>query len=198
MEGDKAFDVIDDTILRIFSLYDHLTSLQVWYELGEEDVVGEKLTKAEVLDRLESLKVKGFVETVTKAREGGALGSEVIVWRTPPQGDGQNRKRRRSEMAKKQSNRVRTKSSRASKVRFDLHAPEAQRVSLAGDFNGWDVDALPMRKDRGGNWKKTLDLQPGRYEYRFCVDGAWQDDPRAQDRVINPFGSLNSVRIVTD
>jgi len=71
MEGDKALDVIDDTILHILSLYDHLTPLQVWYELGEDGVVGEKLTEAEVLDRLEALKVKGFLETVTKAQVGG-------------------------------------------------------------------------------------------------------------------------------
>ncbi len=71
MAGEKALDIIDDTILRILSLYDRLTPLQVWYELGEDDVVGEKPTEAEVLDRLEALKEKGFLEIVTKAKVGG-------------------------------------------------------------------------------------------------------------------------------
>ena len=30
------------------------------------------------------------------------------------------------------------------KVRFNLYAPEAERVFLAGDFNNWDVHNLPM------------------------------------------------------
>ena len=33
------------------------------------------------------------------------------------------------------------------KVRFNLYAPEAERVFLAGDFNNWDVHNLPMKKD---------------------------------------------------
>lgn len=82
-------------------------------------------------------------------------------------------------------------------VHFDLHAPEAQMVSLAGDFNGWDVNSLPMKKNRQGTWKASVSLEPGRYEYRFWRDGAWQDDPVAQERVSNPFGSVNCIRIVS-
>ena len=33
------------------------------------------------------------------------------------------------------------------KVQFNLYAPEAERVSLAGDFNHWDVDNLLMKRD---------------------------------------------------
>ena len=33
------------------------------------------------------------------------------------------------------------------KVRFNLYAPEAEKVFLTGDFNNWDVDNLPMKKD---------------------------------------------------
>jgi len=32
------------------------------------------------------------------------------------------------------------------KVRFNLFSPEAERVFLAGDFNNWDVNNLPMKK----------------------------------------------------
>jgi 1,4-alpha-glucan branching enzyme len=31
------------------------------------------------------------------------------------------------------------------KVRFNLYAPEAERAFLAGDFNNWDVNNLPVR-----------------------------------------------------
>ncbi|NIS59833.1 MAG: glycoside hydrolase [Proteobacteria bacterium] len=96
-------------------------------------------------------------------------------------------------MAKKLSNIT---SRKAKRVRFDLYAPEGNRVSLAGDFNHWDVNDTPMKSDSKGNWKVSVNLQPGRYEYRFWVDGIWQDDSKAQERVGNPFGSHNCVRIV--
>jgi len=93
--------------------------------------------------------------------------------------------------------REQTKGSKTKRARFSLQAPEAGSVVLAGDFNGWDVNTLPMKKDSKGTWKASVDLEPGRYEYRFCVDGCWQDDPTAQDRVDNPFGCQNCVRIVS-
>jgi hypothetical protein len=58
------------------------------------------------------------------------------------------------------------------------------------------TDTLAMRKDKKGSWKISISLPIGRYEYRFWVDGMWADDPNAQERVENPFGSLNCVRIV--
>jgi 1,4-alpha-glucan branching enzyme len=95
-------------------------------------------------------------------------------------------------MEKKSSEKAKPK-----KVRFNLYAPEAEKVFLAGDFNNWDIDTLPMEKDTKGTWGTSVALQPGRYEYRFWVDGAWHDDPNAVDRVENPFGSQNCVRIVS-
>ncbi len=83
------------------------------------------------------------------------------------------------------------------KAKFDFYSPHAQRVSLAGDFNNWDVNSMPMKKDKKGNWKASVDLDPGRYEYRFYVDGNWQDDPNAQERVDNPFGCQNCLKIVS-
>lgn len=96
-------------------------------------------------------------------------------------------------MARKPSENPKPKTK---KVRFDFYAPEAQMVTLAGSFNGWDVNSLPMKKDKQGTWKVSVSLEPGRHEYRFWVDGIWADDPNAQERVENPFGSQNCVRIV--
>ena len=82
-------------------------------------------------------------------------------------------------------------------VRFELFAPEAKAVSLTGDFNDWDVNSLPMKRDRQGTWKASVKLKPGRHEYRFWVDGVWQDDPSAQERVSNPFGGHNCIIMVS-
>jgi 1,4-alpha-glucan branching enzyme len=97
-------------------------------------------------------------------------------------------------MEKKSSKKAKPKTN---KVQFNLYAPEAERVCLAGDFNNWDVDDLLMKSDKKGTWKASLPLPPGRYEYRFRVDGVWHDDPNAPERVGNPFGSQNCLRIVS-
>lgn len=83
------------------------------------------------------------------------------------------------------------------KVKFEFSAPEAKEVSLAGNFNQWNSQANPMKKDRKGMWKGTLSLEPGRYEYRFIVDGIWENDPSCSSRVTNEFGGENCVRMVT-
>src|SRR4029078_7786200 len=38
-------------------------------------------------------------------------------------------------------------------VHFAVGAPSARRVSVVGDFNGWDGRVLPMRKRTGGYWE---------------------------------------------
>jgi 1,4-alpha-glucan branching enzyme len=82
------------------------------------------------------------------------------------------------------------------KIPFEFLAPGAQEVYLAGGFNNWDNNANPMKKDKKGLWKTTLSLKPGRYEYRFLVDGNWENDPSCAGCVPNEFGSQNCVRIV--
>jgi len=71
--------------------------------------------------------------------------------------------------------------------------PEAQNVFLVYDFNGWDVNSHPFKKDSKGIWKASTTLIPGRYEYRFLVDGAWQNDSTCTTYVPNPYGSENCV-----
>lgn len=76
---------------------------------------------------------------------------------------------------------------------FSVAAPVAAEVFLAGDFNGWDPRRHPMKKEADGLWKKTLMLFPGRYEYKFFVDGEWRMDDGREGRCWNCFGTLNSV-----
>ena len=74
-----------------------------------------------------------------------------------------------------------------------FHAPNAREVFIAGSFNDWQPSAMPLQKQDGGRWIVELALAPGRYEYRFLVDGIWTDDPMAPAYVSNPFGGLNCV-----
>jgi 1,4-alpha-glucan branching enzyme len=78
-------------------------------------------------------------------------------------------------------------------MEFKLYAPQAKRVSLAGSFNNWDTKKLMAKKDSRGSWTAKARLKPGRYEYKFFVDGSWTNDPCCTAYVTNSFGSQNCV-----
>jgi 1,4-alpha-glucan branching enzyme len=80
------------------------------------------------------------------------------------------------------------------RVTFQFRAEPGSRVYLAGSFNGWDPTAR-LLADRSGTgvFSTTLMLAPGRYEYKFVVNGVWCVDPECPEWVANDQGSLNSV-----
>ncbi len=86
---------------------------------------------------------------------------------------------------------VRKSSTKA--VSFKLSAPSAKKVSVVGSFNNWDIKANSARKDPSGNWSAKMSLKPGRYEYKFFVDGQWWNDPKGSCRTTNSFGSQNNI-----
>lgn len=76
-------------------------------------------------------------------------------------------------------------------VRFTYFAPDARTVFIAGDFNGWG--RTPMEMDENGFWTIVIELRPGRYEYKYIVDGEWVSDP---DNPVVSGGYQNSVIVV--
>lgn len=84
----------------------------------------------------------------------------------------------------------------ASVVRFVLVAPQAARVSVVGDFNGWDGTATPAIRQADGRWVTTVVLRPGRHVYSFVVDGQFVSDPTAPIAPDDGFGHRNSVAVV--
>gem|GEM_PF-1221398 len=84
----------------------------------------------------------------------------------------------------------------ARRVSFELVAPEARTIFLAGSFNDWNPSATPMMRLHDLKWAKEIWLPAGRYEYLFVVDGQWIPDPKALGRVSNPFGRYNSVLLI--
>jgi hypothetical protein len=83
-------------------------------------------------------------------------------------------------------------------VRFELRAPEAERVSIAGSFNEWSPEGVELvRNVATGLWSATVPLQPGEHEYLFVIDGSqWIPDPNAHAQVDDGFGQANSVIVV--
>jgi len=80
-------------------------------------------------------------------------------------------------------------------IRFVLNAPGAERVSLAGDFNGWRSDEIFLSDRTGrGHFSTALLLKPGRYAYMFVIDGTkWVADPGADGLRDDGFGDRNAV-----
>lgn len=80
-------------------------------------------------------------------------------------------------------------------VRLMFDASDAQRVAVAGDFNGWDAEASPLSRDEGSHrWSVTLALRAGEHRYAFVVDGTrWVPDPRAEHSVEGENGRVYSL-----
>lgn len=82
-------------------------------------------------------------------------------------------------------------------VTFKADFPQARTVKLAGDFNNWSLsDAFILDQDEKGNWVKEIPLTPGRYEYKYIVDGQWLLDPGNEKFVESSIGGKNSVLVV--
>jgi hypothetical protein len=75
-------------------------------------------------------------------------------------------------------------------VLFCCFAPGARAVQLAGDFNGWIPEREPLFNLSGhGLWQKTIPLPPGRYEYKYVIDGNWVLDPVNPKTNFGPLGT---------
>ncbi len=81
----------------------------------------------------------------------------------------------------------------AGQITFTYEDPDADNVALAGEFNDWDTQANPMKKENG-IWKTSLELPPGKYQYKFVVNGdQWKTDPDNPNTIEDGLGGENSL-----
>ncbi len=87
------------------------------------------------------------------------------------------------------------KSKPVCKVTFTVPAEEAKNVAVVGSFNEWNGQATPLKKLKNGSFKGTIDLDAGTsYEFRYLVDGQYQNEQEADAFAWNDFaGAENSV-----
>jgi glycosidase len=81
-------------------------------------------------------------------------------------------------------------------VTFQYVPPSpAQKVYLAGTFNSWAATGLEMQKDAQGVFRATVDLGPGKHQYKYVLDGTtWKEDPFAPGGYVDDgFGGKNGV-----
>jgi CubicO group peptidase (beta-lactamase class C family) len=72
---------------------------------------------------------------------------------------------------------------------------DAKFVNLAGSFNDWKPGAVACGKEQG-EWVCRVDLKPGKYFYKFIVDGNWITDPANPVTEDDGHGNLNSVLVI--
>lgn len=80
---------------------------------------------------------------------------------------------------------------------FVYRDPGAADVKIAGDFNNWIPDkGVITSREKDGTWKKVINIPPGAYQYKFCIDGDWKEDPGNPNVVSNRYGSYNSLVVI--
>ena len=85
------------------------------------------------------------------------------------------------------------------RVQFVLVAPDAKKVAVVGDFNGWDAQHAGYQAQHrgGGVWSVTAPVPVGHHRYSFVVDDSvWVADPTAPRVVDNDYGVPNSAIVV--
>lgn len=71
-------------------------------------------------------------------------------------------------------------------VTFRYYAPNATSVYVAGSMNGWDTTANVLTKGDNGVFEGTLTLAVGTYEYKFVIDGNWEDGGNRNFEIADP------------
>ncbi|MFY7665503.1 MULTISPECIES: isoamylase early set domain-containing protein [Flavobacterium] len=90
------------------------------------------------------------------------------------------------------------KSKPVCKVTFTVDAKEAQTVAVVGDFNSWNPEAGALAKQKNGTFKATFEVaKDANYEFKYFVDGTYQNEPEADAFQWNAFANAeNSVLAV--
>ena len=84
------------------------------------------------------------------------------------------------------------------KVRVTFVLPKDQphgKVSVVGDFNGWEPGALLLVRRANRTYSASVELEAGgRWAFRYLAEGGvWLDDPEADGHARDEWGNLNGV-----
>lgn len=72
---------------------------------------------------------------------------------------------------------------------------EIKSAHLVADFNDWSFTATPMERLQSGDFKVTVELEPGKkHEFRYLLNGEkWYNEWEADEYVLGDFGKDNCV-----
>lgn len=83
-------------------------------------------------------------------------------------------------------------------ITYLLHDSEALQVEVFGSWNNWRRPGIRARQKEPAVWHAVQPLlSPGRYWYKFRINGKqWMDDPANPRKSIDRNGRINSILIV--
>ena len=137
----------------------------------------------------EGLSVLTYDKYCRGAKDYFSLSREIITQEnspTPALAFEKTLEKRMNEIIKENLPKLKT-------VTLKVAAPQAKEVYLAGEFNNWKLDDNSRMEQANGCWTKKLDLNNGKYRYRFVIDGNWSEDPANPLTQLNSYGTLDSL-----
>ena len=142
----------------------------------------------------EGLNILAYDKYCRGAKDYFSLSREIITQEntplveapTPTQAIEKTFQKRMNEILKKELPKL-------NGVVFTVKAPNAKEVYLAGEFNNWKLDENSRMEQTNGCWTKHLNLNNGKYRYRFVIDGSWSEDPANPLTQLNTYGTLDSL-----
>jgi chromosome partitioning protein len=119
------------------------------------------------------------------AKDYFSLSREIITEESTP-APSQTLEKKMQEMLKKELPKL-------TEAIFSVFAPEAKEVYLVGEFNKWQLNESARMVQNNGTWSRKINLNSGKYRYRFVIDGNWIEDSSNPFKELNPYGSVDSL-----
>jgi len=149
--------------------------------------------------RVDGAKASGTWQVQTTLSATQAIALDLSAGRSPPSPDGFATGFYLSGGARVVLLHPRSRAARlaerldAERVQVRLRVPRAERVAIAGDWNGWAQ--VPMTRD-GEDWVVTLPIASGAHEFAISIDGGRLTAPDGVPTVADEFGGRVGVMMV--
>jgi chromosome partitioning protein len=184
----------------LISMYDRRTTFARRFTEDLEKEFEEKVFSTRIHRSIKYNEAAEAALPITRYQPGSVgsedfqdLAKEVIAWTEAT--------KKTSALADKVVEKIVSRSSvppqkiEVSPVEFQIKAPQAKSVYIAGDFNNWQPQKTPLRlTGKDGLWSADVLLNKGKeYQYKFVVDGTWSEDPGNKNKKEVFAGVFNSV-----
>jgi 1,4-alpha-glucan branching enzyme len=78
-------------------------------------------------------------------------------------------------------------------IKFRIYNKSASLIAIVGDFNNWNPEHDLLTKGKNNVWTITKKLQPGKYRYKFIIDGKWTHDIYNNKNAADNTGGIASL-----
>ncbi|HPT39817.1 MAG TPA: AAA family ATPase [Candidatus Omnitrophota bacterium] len=139
------------------------------------------------------LNILTFDKYCRGAKDYFSLSREIITAEVPSATPVSTSQAVEKAFEKRMNEILKTELPKLNEVVLSVKAPDAKEVFIAGEFNNWKLDENSRMVKNNGCWTKRLNLDNGKYRYRFVIDGNWSEDPSNPLTQLNTYGTLDSL-----